>query len=112
MGLEESVLLVPEFGVYLFTKVGSLLEINAGLADGIGKHTDVANSHCIAVHVGIDAGTQVLLFASATDGFLHCILYVGLPIEASFTGMGSLPIVVFPFQRWQHRDYPVLTTIY
>ena len=65
VGLKELVLLVPEFCVYLLTEVFGLGEIGLGLAGQTSKHTDVANSHCIAIHIGIDRGTQIFLLTSA-----------------------------------------------
>ena len=73
---------------------------------------DIPNGFSIAVHIGIDRRTQVFLLASATNSLLHGVLYVSLPEKATFTGMGCLPMVILPFQRRKHRDYPVLATIH
>ena len=101
MGLEELVVFVPEFGVDLFLQVVGFGEIRLSFGGKTAKHADVADGHRIAVHVGIDRGAQVLLLAPSTDGFLHCVLHIGLPIEATFTSVRCLPIVILPFQRTQ-----------
>jgi hypothetical protein len=65
MGLKELVLLVPEFCVYLFAEVFGFGEVDAGLADRIGKRKDLADGIRVAIHIGIDAGAQVFLLTTA-----------------------------------------------
>ena len=98
MGLKELMTLVPQFGMYQLAQLVGLVEIGLGFVLVACQLGYVANSPCIAIHIGIDTGTQVFLLSSATDGFLHSVLHVSLPIVASVACMGRLPMVVFPFQ--------------
>ena len=98
MGLEELMLLVPQFGMHQLAQFVGLVEIGLGLVLVACQLGYVANSSCITIHIGIDAGAQVFFLSSATDGFLHSVLHVSLPVVASVSCMGRLPVVVFPFQ--------------
>ena len=108
MGLEELVLLVPQLLVDALAQVGRLVKISFGLIGRVGKSQEVADGHRVAVHVGIDRGTQVFLPTASADGLLHSVAHILLPVEASIARMGGLPLVVLPFQRGQHVEVPLL----
>ena len=99
VGFKECMILVPKLGVNLLLQVSCLLEVGGCFQIVASQLSYIADSFCITVHVTIDAGPQVLLLSSATDGFLHGVLHVSLPIEASLAGMRCLPMVIFPLQR-------------
>ena len=111
VGLEELVLLIPEFGVYLLLQCFCPVEIVLGLVVVASECGDVADGHGVTIHIAVDAGAQILLLAAATDGLLHGILHVGLPVKAALTGVRLLPVVVLPLQGGQHGDNPVLAPV-
>ena len=62
--LEELVLLVPQFLVYLLFQVVSFVEIGLSLVVVARQLGDIANSLCVAIHVGIDRRAQVFFLAT------------------------------------------------
>src|SRR5213593_3489916 len=97
-GFKKIVLGRPKFFLHeLFELVSLRFEISREIRFS-GEASDLADGPGVAIHIAVDGGAPILVFARAANGFLHPILHVMLPKQSII-----LPTLAFPPAIVRHK---------